>query len=150
MQTLARILLTILLAIAIAVPSVGGEGGENAGGTGVWILPRSSCLSGFLAPNVCSPNVGSTHSVADMAHDFTLRVDEECGEVVATAVDPATSASIVLAVSGRDVIVTPHLFDAVRGAGGAGLSIVISDAANRGYVITATLESSGAVTFSVR
>lgn len=147
MQVLSRILLSILIAIAIAMPGIGGEGGENAGGTGVWILPRSSCLSSVVAP---ISSGAPTRLLSDFAHDFVLRAGDDCGLVVATATNPATATSFPLVVSGRDVILTTHLFDMLRASGVSNLTIVIADAQNMGYVITVSGLTTGSATFTVR
>jgi hypothetical protein len=45
MNTLLRFVLALALGVWLAMPSLGSEGGENAGGTGVWILPRATFMA---------------------------------------------------------------------------------------------------------
>lgn len=147
MQTLARFLLASLLALAIAMPGIGGEGGENAGGTGVWILPHSRSLSGPMAPLTAGT---LSRQVSDFSRDFTMTASEDCGELVAVATVVGTGQNLPLAVTGHDVRLSSQQLTSLRNANVTGLTIVISDSQNVGYVISVSGIATGTATFSIR
>ncbi len=96
MNLIARILAALAIAICLALPAVSGEGGETGGGSGVWVLPRASCLA---AP---SP-VARISSPVMAVGEITLNIDPELGPVVATMVDDMTGLPMALPVVGSQV-----------------------------------------------
>ena len=83
MTPLSRILLALALAVWVAVPGVGSDGGENAGGTGVWILPRAASICAFSGP----PREMRTIP-APLAADCTMQMSVEIGSAVALGRSP--------------------------------------------------------------
>ena len=133
MKLFSRTLLAVLAALWIALPSVGGEGGENGGGTGVWILPRCSALGSV--PQAC-PGTGQMRQFSRLSGDITMVVSPQCGQVVATICDPGTGVFVPLSVSGRDVTLPESVLQAFQGASVTSVKIVIADAAQNGYILT--------------
>jgi len=123
------------MAMCIAVPTVGGEGGENAGGTGVWILPRSSFL--------CAPSAaaGESYTIQNFNRGLVLRVSPELGPVVAVITDSVSGVQIPLAVHGRDVILPASVLTGLVGAGVGDVSLVIFDSHQQGYCLDGNIRS---------
>ncbi|MCR9245313.1 MAG: hypothetical protein NXI31_09795 [bacterium] len=140
MKNLLRILAVALAAVWLAAPSVGGEGGENAGGTGVWILPA-------CAP-VGSPGVRSSFAVNTLASDITMTMSPQIGNAVATAVDPRSGAVLPLSVRGRDVVITAEQLGGFRQAGVTVVDILISDDSRQGYHIRLDIHPTAGATFT--
>ncbi|MCA8974427.1 MAG: hypothetical protein KDC98_06880 [Planctomycetes bacterium] len=135
MKLLVRCFAASLLALCFAMPGVGGEGGENAGGTGVWILPRSQQLG------CSSPAMGQSFSAEDFENDLTLVVSEECGHVIATATEPSNGEAIALPVSGREVTIRRSILQAYSAASVPVVQVLIADQAQQGYLITLAIDS---------
>lgn len=137
MKLLVRSLIACLLALWISAPTTGGEGGENAGGTGVWILPTCGFLGGP------GPGVGQSFAVSDPSKGVRFVVSEECGAVTALAVEPLSGISTPLSVNGRDVTLPASLLQAYVAGGVHLVRVVITDAAHCGYRIDLVLPSAG-------
>lgn len=140
MSALLRFLAAALLVSWLTSPTRGGEGGENAGGTGVWILPRCTAL----AP---SPGMGGqtgapqcTYTMSSLNAGLSLVASIECGTVVATLIDPGSGTPMALPASGRSALLSRTTIDGLRVAGVVSANIVMMDAARQGYVIYATFD----------
>jgi hypothetical protein len=150
MHALIRSLVAALLALWLAMPSVGGEGGENGGGTGVWVLPSSSYLSGDPLATVMVGAPRATQSFPTLSQSVTLRGSSECGQIVATMIDPVSCVPMALPVIGRTATVPATVLQGLRAAGIQNAQIVMIDAAQQGYVIHVFLDLAiGTVTFSL-
>ena len=140
MHTIHRLLVGIALLLWLALPVVSSEGGENAGGTGVWILPRAVQL-------VANPTSGpprDNHLCSNLAQDLLMVVSTDCGAVVATMVDEVSGVSTALSVSGTAVRCPGHLLQALVSSGVRKAHIVISDSTQTGYVIQLVMSSADA------
>ena len=133
-----RVLTAALLAMWLALPGKSGEGdgGENAGGTGVWILPRCETISsnagnftGLGAPRI-PPFV-----ISDLAHDLRLRMSSDCGPASALLFDGTVGLETELPVSGLTVTVPASVLQTMFSAGVASADIVVMDAAHKGYLM---------------
>lgn len=150
MHAMIRNLVAALLALWLAMPSIGGEGGENAGGTGVWILPRCEFLSGDPLANIGQGAPQASQSFGSLNQNLSLNGSVECGQVVATLVDPLTGVPMSLPAIGRNAIVPATVLQGLRAAGVAEAQILIMDAARRGYVIHLCLDlPAGTATLSL-
>ena len=90
MKALLHCLLALLAALAVALPSPGSEGGENAGGTGVWILPFCSQINTESQEEPSSLQARLTIPVADLNRDIRMQLSSQMGQSVATCVDELT------------------------------------------------------------
>lgn len=140
MKHLLRILTVALAAAWLATPGVSGEGegGENAGGTGVWILPGPCALGG-------GPALGASavRQVPTLANDVTMTVSAQLGSVVATACEAGSGTVIPLSVSGRDVTFRGSTMRAFRDANVQVVEIVICDSSQQGYRIRFRIHPNG-------
>lgn len=136
LKNFTRTLLAILVAVWVAVPTVGGEGGENAGGTGVWILPASS----FVGMPCWGPS-GPSRQLTDFTKDLRMVVDPNCGQVLATVTDPLTAVVIPLTVCGRDVTLAASTLRAYSDAQVSSVVVLIVDSQQRGYYMTVTINT---------
>lgn len=130
-------LLSLLLAGLLALPVVGGEGGESAGGTGVWILPRCT----YLASGSISGPVRESRSISSTPASMAMTVSNEIGSFTATLVDSLGGSPIALPTNGNTIVLSEELLRALREAG-ASAQIVVSDSQLQGYVIQLTFDSS--------
>lgn len=141
-----RALLALLLAAWFTLPSTGDDGGENAGGTGVWILPRST----FLAATACTgggvPREAKTFTLAS---DIVLALSSEVGEATATWIDEIAGVAVSLPISGGQVRVPATLLQALGNAPLRQATIVIADASHAGYVLEVDVAANGTVTVGV-
>jgi hypothetical protein len=137
MKTALHFLLTLWLGLWLALPSPGGEGGENAGGTGVWILPRATFL-----PATPQPEVRASFVAMDLSKNVRMRVSSEVGTVVATYVDDVIGQPCALPVVGDVVGFPAALLQSLASSPTSSGSIVIADAEQRGYVIHVRWNSS--------
>lgn len=142
MNLLTRCLLALVLAIGLALPVVGGEGGENGGGTGIWILPRAS----FLSTSTMAPRDSRT---VGLAADVVLRVSNEVGLCAATSVDSLTGLSVALPVSGNDVTIPAALLQSIASLPNKTSNVVIADASQVGYLLRITVTPAGAALIQV-
>jgi hypothetical protein len=148
MHTLNRFLVGIALLVWLAIPAIGnGGGGENAGGTGVWILPRAMPL----CAGVGTAEIRETKLVTSLIQDLVMSVSAECGAAAATFVDEMSAVPTALPVSGSLVCIPRNLLQAMVTAGSPRATIVVADANQIGYVIELTLvPATGAISITVR
>ena len=137
MNTTLRILAAALLALWLAIPGISGEGdgGENAGGTGVWILPRSEFLSSGSGMQGRQPRIAPI-AIADLQHEVKLRVSGDTGQCTGTLFDGASNMPIDLPVLGQCVVLPASLLQGLFAARVPSCDIVIVDAARRGYLLS--------------
>lgn len=142
MTPLLRVLIAALLALGVVLPVFGGEGdgGENAGGTGLWILPRSTTLTSSSAqvgpgsqPRVPAMALGSFGS------DAKLRVSNECGAVVATLF-AGQAVPMDLPVLGQVVTMPAAVMQQLAAAQVTDATLVVVDAGSKGYVMRLLLD----------
>ncbi len=112
MKSLLRLLAALALAIWVAVPVVGSDGGDNAGGTGIWILPRATCLASGM--EVTPPRAAKV--LTTFNHDVVMQVSSECGAVVATFVDDLSGQPVSLATFSGQVRIPASLLQAMAGS----------------------------------
>lgn len=140
---LLRIVLAVFLAALLAVPTTGNEGGENGGGTGVWILPRSS----FLAEIDTGCQAFRSEFTAGSLSDLQFKVDALMGQPTATFVSDVDGSTYGLTVVGSIVRCPKELLQVGVGARG---TILITDSSGRGYVLLLSVdEATGLVTIRV-
>lgn len=139
-----RNLLVLLAAVCLAMPTTCDEGGENNGGTGVWILPACA--------NITAPRAASRGSwaVSGTAVDVKMVVAAEMGAPSATLVDDVSGVPIALATSGRTVTIPKILLQALHQSSVRSASVIITDTAQRGYVMRLSILVDGKVNITIR
>jgi hypothetical protein len=142
MTSLLRFLAALVLALCFALPGVSGEGGDNAGAGGVWVLPRAGAVGiggiGGIAPR-------DTRTVG-FASDVFLQMSHDVGVATATFVDSVSQVPTGLIVTGNLVRLPAALLQALAPFAGATATIVITDAAQVGYVIQLTVHANNTAT----
>jgi hypothetical protein len=142
MNTLLRFVLALALGVWLAMPSLGSEGGENAGGTGVWILPRATFMaSGEVVEPAGEPR--ASKKLSSLNQDVTMAVSIECGSCTATLIDDLSGVPVALQVTGPNIKLPASLLQALGAAGPAKASIVVVDANQMGYVMRVVIDSTG-------
>ncbi len=148
MTSLSRILLALALAIWVALPGVSSDGGENAGGTGVWILP---CAANLNSGSGLGGMPRSSRSFqAPLTTDIAMMMSVEVGNATATFVEQVAGVPVALPVNGSLVRIPATLLQALAHAPQPSASILITDAAQVGYVIHVVIDpQSGTATIRV-
>jgi len=131
MKLLPRVLVAIALAIWMALPIFGDDGGDNAGGTGIWILPRA----GFLACDSPGAAVRAQRSVPSAGQDVLVAVSSNCGTCSATFLDELSGQPVSLQSFGGLVRIPASVLQALPPGSGIKAHLVISDATQLGYVM---------------
>ena len=147
MHHLLRNALALIAVIWLVTPVPGDEGGENNGGTGVWILP--ACAN--ITATSTDPAAGARAVMVapSTAADIRLRVDDNLGAAVATFTDDLSGSTVGLQVSGRVVTLSKQLLQALQQSPLQKGTLLIVDAAQRGYVIRVSIVQSGQVRLSI-
>lgn len=136
MTPMLRNLFSLLVLALLAIPAPGDEteGGENASGTGVWILPACAAVDpaqvGPLAPT------RSTFVCNDMSKPVEMKVSAAMGCSSATMTYDVLGTPCALHVSGQIVRVSPAAMAALNQSPTKTATIIVSDAAQNGYVLT--------------
>jgi hypothetical protein len=147
MKLLLRLMLPLAVATWLALPGIGSDGGDNAGGTGVWILPRPTFLASGSVDSVGQER-GSI-SIASCSGGFALATGIELGDFTATFIDPISGVPIALPTCGRQVLLDAALLSALKQTGVQG-RIVVSDSQHLGYVMNVTMDGvTGACTVRI-
>lgn len=146
MMSLLRPLVAIALAVWLALPLVGNEGGDNASGTGIWILPRAT----FLASGMSQAAPRATKELLAIGQDVVMEVSSECGACSATFVDELSGQPVSLQAGGGLVRVPAALLQSLAGAAGTKAHIVITDANQLGYMLTVDRRVDGALVLKVQ
>lgn len=140
MKLLQRVLVAIALAIWMALPGFGDDGGDNAGGTGIWILPRASYLAGdsldgaVRAQRLPSPGM-----------DMLVAVASNCGSCSATFVDELAGQPVSLQMFGGLVRVPASVLQSLPSGPGLKAHLVICDATQLGYVVRVERREDGSL-----
>ena len=147
MRTLLRSLLAVLLGLCAVLPVLGGD--ECGGGEGgVWILPRSSVLSGSNGGRLRQLSLARYHShTDDLSKGIAMEMSSEIGVAVAVLSDPVTNSSQHLAVSGHRLELEGVFLLELRNAGMQRAEIIVSDENGNGYLMVLVLESGGATLY---
>lgn len=145
MKLLQRVLVAIALAVWLALPILGNDGGDNASGTGIWILPRASCLA------VDSPDaaVRAQRNVTSAGQDLLVAVSSECGSCAATFLDELSGQPVSLQSVGGVVRIPAALLQALPDGSGTKAHVVISDASQFGYLMRVERRTDGSVVVKV-
>lgn len=144
MTSLIRVLAAIAFAICLALPGVGSDGGENGGGTGVWVLPRATCLT---------PPIGAAprdQKTVPIQADLQMQMSAEVGVACATFIDDTSGVPMALSVTGSLVTIPATLMQSLAGLSSPSGTIVIADAMQVGYVIQIVVHSNGTATIRVQ
>ena len=140
MTTTLRTVLALLLAAWLAVPSTSSEGGENAGGTGVWILPCAAQVTQEMLQASYTPR--SVFECSDLQQGARLKLETGLGIAVATIVDDVSGTPVALSVNGSVVACPGNLLQAFASAGATSATLMIANSSQRGYVISVTIDAS--------
>jgi hypothetical protein len=146
MKSLLRPLVALAVAVWLALPLVGNEGGNNAGGTGIWILPRAT----FLASGMSQSTPRATKDLLANGQDVVMEVSSECGECSATFVDELSGQPVALQTSGGLVRLPAALLQSLACAAGTKAHIVITDANQLGYLLTIDRREDGSLILKVQ
>lgn len=131
MRVTPQTLLVVLLGLLAWLPADDGGGGD----TGVWILPRSRCLSGSTV--LVQPI--STRSFSTLDRPVSLTVSAEMGSPMGTLVMP-TGAIVPLPVRGLTVDIPASLLQALAAANVTSVRGLIVDQSGRGYEFTLQID----------
>lgn len=121
MKSLLRPLVAIALAVWLALPLFGSEGGNNAGGTGIWILPRAT----FLASGMSQSAPRATKDLLANGQDLVMELSSECGACSATFVDELSGQPVALQANGGLVRLPASLLQSLAGAAGTDRKSVV-------------------------
>lgn len=144
MASFFRLLAAFAVAICLALPGVGSEGGENGGGTGVWVLPRATFLT---PPSGAAPrDMLAAHNITQ---NCVMQMSEEVGIATATFVDDMSGIPVELAVNGSIVTIPAVLLQSLVGLSTPTATVLIADAAQMGYVIQILARTDGTATIRV-
>jgi hypothetical protein len=145
MISLLRVLAALVFALCLALPGIGGDGdgGENGGGTGVWVLPRA----GFLTP----PATGAPRATLSISvnQDCLLQLSPEMGAATGTFVDDVSGSPVSLGISGSTARIPCALLQSLANMTVRTATVLVSDAAQLGYVIEITVHMDGTATLHV-
>jgi hypothetical protein len=148
MKAIFRLVLPVVFAAWLALPGVGSDGGDNAGGTGVWILPRATFLASDAASIGGSVTARLPIPLANASSTITLTAASEMGSMTATMIDPVTGVPVSVPTNGHQIVIKDSLLTSVRNAG-VTASIVVVDSLQQGYVIRIAFEANGTGTIRV-
>jgi hypothetical protein len=134
MKSLCKAVFVCALLLAFALPGFGDDGGENGGGSGVWVLPRACFLT---------PLSGSTPPLASMQRsinqDLVLQLSAEVGVASGTFLESLASVPVAVPVSGSTARVSASLLQSLALLPVPQATVVISDASHLGYVLKITV-----------
>lgn len=145
MKLLQRVLVAIALAVWLAMPILGNDGGDNAGGTGIWILPRA----GYLAANSQEAVAREQRNVPSFGQDLQVAVSSECGACGATFLDEVSGQPVALQSVGGVVRIPAALLQSLPQGDGTKAHIVISDASQLGYLMRVERREDGSLVVKV-
>lgn len=142
-----RNVLVVIAAVWLAIPTPGNGGGENNGGTGVWILP--ACANVTAASQ--DPNAASRADIVvpNTAGNVRLKVDDSMGASSATFTDDLSGTVVGMQVSGRIVTIPKQLLQALEQSAIRSATVIITDATQCGYFIRVSILADGRVRFGV-
>lgn len=138
-----RLLCALIFAICLALPSVSGDGGENGGGTGVWVLPRAT----YLTSGVVEPRAAQ---VVSPGQDLILEMSCEVGMATAVFVDDLSQVPVSLQVTGSQVRLPAAVMQSFLASSALTATIMIADAAHMGYLIRVTAQPNGTLSLQVQ
>src|SRR5204863_6393389 len=110
----------------------------NAGGTGVWILPRAGCVNIGLGLNAVARETRVLQ--APLNADCGMLMSVEVGNAVATFVDTLSAVPVSLPVNGSQVRLPASLLQALAQTPTRTASVLITDAAQVGYVMHISID----------
>jgi hypothetical protein len=139
-----RLFALLVFALCLALPSIGGdgEGGENGGGTGVWVLPRAGYIT---PPSGMPPRMLRTIS---MAQDCLLEMEPSVGVASGTFVDDVLQLPVALTINGMVARIPSDLLQSLSSAS-ASATVLLADASQLGYLIEITANGNGTATLAV-
>lgn len=118
----------MLLGVMLALPGIGGEGGENGSGTGIWVLPRGTHLT---------PGAGGTPRevrTVQANQPCTMQMSFDVGQASAILVESMSGTSTSLSVNGSFLTLSASLLQALLNASTTA-SIMVADELQFGYVL---------------
>lgn len=145
MKLLQRVLVAIALAIWMALPILGNDGGDNASGTGIWILPRA----GYLAADSQDAAVRAQRNMSGSGQDLLVAVSSDCGTCAATFLDELSGQPVSLQSVGGVVRIPAQLLQALPQGNGTKAHVVISDASQLGYMMRVERREDGSFVVKV-
>ena len=145
MKLLQRVLVAIALVIWTALPILGSDGGDNASGTGIWILPRA----GYLACDAQNAEVRAQRNLPTSCQDLMVAVSSDCGACAATFLDEVSGQPVPLPSVGGVVRIPASLLQALPQGNGTKAHVVISDAAQLGYMMRVERREDGSFAVKV-
>ncbi|GAB4147414.1 MAG: hypothetical protein Fur0037_15590 [Planctomycetota bacterium] len=143
MKPLVRALLALLLGLSAALPVLGDSvtgGGEG----GVWILPRSTVMTGS---GITARQARASCKIDDLQKGLVMQMSSEVGVAIAVLTDPASNLVHPLAVNGHDVILDGNLLVGLHNTGVASISVTVVDENGLGYAIDLAFETTGAMVY---
>lgn len=141
------------IAALLALPGLSTDGGGNASGTGVWILPRptyvSSVTSGIVGGGSATPV--ACFAIASLGSDVRLVTSSDLSSFTASMIDPVSGVAIPLVVSGREVVLSKDHLQGLAAAGALTADVVVADSGQLGYVLRVQIDAvTGQATLTLR
>lgn len=146
MKLTRRFLPALVAAAWLALPGISSEGGEGAGGTGVWILPAAKFVgtAPLAAPTVQSPTT-------TWVTDLKLTVAPGLTNFTAVLVDDLSGDVHHLPVSGREILLERGELQGLISGGLNVAYVVVADASQLGYVVRIVVDATaGTAQLSLR
>ncbi|MBL8747534.1 MAG: hypothetical protein JNK78_00130 [Planctomycetes bacterium] len=146
-------------AALLALPGLSTDGGGNASGTGVWILPRPTYVSSGCATVGVVANgagIGSTAAVgcfaiASLGSDVHLVTSSDLSSFTAAMIDSVSGVAIPLVVSGREVVISKDQLQGLAASGVSITDVVVADSGQLGYVLRVQIDAAtGSATLTLR
>lgn len=147
MNPMLRNVFSLLVLALLAIPAPGDEGGENASGTGVWILPACAAID----PAQLDPSAPTRAQFvcSDTSKPVEMRVSQAMSSVSGTMTYDVLGTPVALEVTGQVVRVSPAMMAALSQSPCKTATILISDVHQKGYVLRLTAVGS-TVRFDLR
>ncbi len=141
------------IAALLALPGLSTDGGGNASGTGVWILPRPTYVSSISSGcgGSASTTPVSSFAVASLGSDVRLVTSSDLTSFTAAMIDPVSGVAIPLVVSGREVVISKDHLQGLAASGALATDVVVADSGQLGYVLRLQIDPvSGSATLTLR
>jgi len=139
MKLALRSVPALLFAALLALPGIGSDGGEGAGGTGVWILPIPKVVG--PCPLASAPSSPTQTMTVSATSSFTLKTATSLGSCTAVLIDEMSGVPMPLPVAGRNVTLEKETLQGLLCSGASSAHVVISDANQLYYVFKITVNA---------
>lgn len=137
MKSTQRLLPALVAAALLSLPGISSEGGEGAGGTGVWILPSPKYVG---AVSLSVPVSGAPAPATPWTNDLKLAADVGVSTFTAVLIDDLSGSPMDLPVEGREVLLKQVVLEDLVASGVGVAHIVVVDTNQIGYVVRIAID----------